>query len=194
MKAVTNLPEGYEEIYVVDLQKDKKIALLINGIAIVIAVLMIVPACFYVPVTSLFDMSEGIGEYFLRFGVLMGAMVLYMVLHELVHGITMKLCGTKKVKYGFTGMYAFAGSDDYYDRSGYITIALAPVILWGVVLVVINCFVPTEWFWVVYFVQISNLSGAAGDLFVTVRFSRMPADILVKDSGVAMRVFSKKNG
>ena len=34
----------------------------------------------------------------------------------------MKLCGTKKIKYGFTGLYAFAGSDDYYriTLTGYV--------------------------------------------------------------------------
>ena len=117
-------------------------------------------------------------------------MVLYMVLHELVHGAAMKICGTKKVRYGFTGAYAFAGSDDYYDKSAYIFIALAPVVLWGAVIAVVNPFVPESWFWVVYMIQIINLSGAAGDLFVTVRFSLLPKDILVKDYGVGMEVFS----
>lgn len=88
-------------------------------------------------------------------------------------------------------MYAFAGSEDHYDKSAYIFIALAPVILWGVVLAVINPFVSAQWFWVVYFVQIINLSGAAGDFFVSVRFSRLPKDILVKDYGVGMRVYSR---
>ena len=78
------------------------------------------------------------------------------------------------------------------DKKAYIFIALAPVVLWGVVLAVINCFVPTKWFWVVYLIQIANISGAAGDLFVTIKFSRFPKDILVKDYGVGMTVYSKE--
>ena len=105
----------------------------------------------------------------------------------------MKICGTKKVKYGFTGMYAFAGSEDYYDKKSYIFIALAPVVLWGIVLAIVNCFVPVEWFWVVYMIQIMNISGAAGDLFVTVKFSRFPQDILIRDHGVGMKVYSQKS-
>lgn len=81
---------------------------------------------------------------------------------------------------------------DFYDRKAYIFIALAPVILWGIILAVINPFVPAQWFWVVYLIQITNLSGAAGDLFVTVRFSRLPDDILIRDYGVGMTVFTKK--
>lgn len=190
MTSVGTLPEGYKEIYSVDLQKNKKMALFVNVLAVIIAVILAVPMQFLVPISTLFDMEDGLLLYAIRFVALIVLMIVYMVLHELVHGAAMKLCGTKKVKYGFTGMYAFAGSDDYYDKKSYTFIALAPVVLWGIVIALINPFVPVEWFWVVYILQIINLSGAAGDLFVTVKFSRFPKDILIKDHGVGMTVFS----
>jgi hypothetical protein len=186
------LPEGYKEIYSVNLQKNKKMAVVINLMALVIAAALAVPAHIVIPVSSLFDMSGGIGRYMLRFGVLLVLCVAYIILHELVHGAAMRMCGTKKIKYGFTGMYAYAGSDDYYAKKPYIFIALAPVVLWGVVLAAVNIFVPYDWFWVVYLIQISNLSGAAGDFFVTVKFLGMPKDILIKDCGVGMTVYSKE--
>ncbi len=192
MKAFETLPEGYGEFYAVDLQKDKKMSLVVNLLAAVIAVLMIVPMHFAVPVNTMFSMESGMQNYYIRFGALLVLMVLYMILHELVHGVAMKICGTKKVKYGFTGLYAFAGSKDFYNKKAYIFIALAPVVLWGIVLAVINALVPVEWFWIVYMIQIINVSGAAGDLFVTVKFSRMPGDILVQDYGVGMTVYSKE--
>lgn len=190
MKSFTELPMGYRQIFSVNLQKDKKIAMVINIGAIVIGIIMAVPMHFYISVTSLFDFSQGMGNYLARFIVLMVSMIAYIILHEAVHGVAMKICGTKKIKYGFTGLYAFAGSDDFYDKGSYIFIALAPVVLWGIVLAVINCFVPESWFWVVYFIQIANISGAAGDIYVTARFSKMPNDILVKDIGVGMTVYS----
>lgn len=189
MKAIGVLPEDYGEIYSLNLQKDKRAAIIVNLLALAIAAVMAVSMNFFVPVTSFFDMSGGIVRYFLRLAALIFLMVLYMVLHELVHGIAMKLCGTKRVKYGFTGLYAFAGSEDYYDKKSYIFIALAPIVLWGTVLAVVNFFVPTEWFWIVYMIQLINISGAAGDLFAAVKFSRMPKNILIQDSGVSMRVF-----
>ena len=190
-KAVSVLPQGYQFCLSVDLQKDKKLALLMNLLALFVGVAMAVPMHFAVPITTLFDMRQGIGAYFARFGVLLIGILLYMVLHEAVHGIAMKLCGTKKVKYGFTGLYAFAGSTDYYGKAAYIFIALAPVVLWGIVLLIINLFVPAAWFWVVYMIQIVNISGAAGDAYVTIRFAKLPKDILVQDSGTAMTVYSK---
>ncbi len=191
MKAVSSLPDGYKEIFKVNLQKDKKIAVSINVFAMTIAVVLAVPMHFYVPVTSLFNMDDGLGAYTLRFVCMMVSLVAYMILHELIHGITMKFFGTKKVKYGFTGLYAFAGSDDYYNKKSYITIALAPIVVLGATLAIINILVPKEWFWVVYFIQLTNISGAVGDMYVTAKFSKMPKDILVQDSGVGMTVYSK---
>lgn len=190
MKAVKELPVGYKKIFSVNLQKDKKIATIINVGAILIAVLMAVPMNFYIPISTLFDFTQGVKNYFTRFIVLMVSMIAYLILHEAVHGVAMKICGTKKVKYGFTGLYAYAGSDDFYDKKSYIFIALAPVVLWGIVLAVVNCFVSQNWFWVVYLIQISNISGAAGDIYVTAKFSKMPDDILVTDCGVGMTVYS----
>ncbi len=190
MKAVSELPKGYKEFFSVNLQKDKKIAIIINATAIIIGVLMAVPMNFYIPITTLFDFSQGMKNYFAKFIVLIVSVIAYLILHEAVHGVAMKICGTKKVKYGFTGLYAYAGSDDFYDKKSYIFIALAPVVLWGIVLAVINCLVSENWFWVVYFIQIYNISGATGDIYVTAKFSKMPDDILVKDSGVGMTVYS----
>lgn len=192
MKATEILPEGYSEICTVNLQEDKKTSLLVNLSAVIIAVLLAVPALFAVPVSYMFSMEKGIVDYMLRFVSLMVLGFVYLILHELVHGVAMKICGTKKVKYGFTGLYAFAGSEDFYDKKAYIFIALAPVVFWGIVIAVINLFVPLEWFWVVYFLQIINLSGAAGDLYVTIKFFRLPSDILVKDTGTMMTVYSKQ--
>lgn len=191
MKSYSTLPAGHRQIYTVNLQKDKRTAAFINVSALGIAAVMIIPMHFFVPISTLFDWSGGLLLYALRFFVLIVSMLLYMVLHELIHGAAMKVLGTKKIRYGFTGLYAFAGSTDFYDKTGYFFIALAPIVVFLIVFAVLNCVVPRTWFWVVYLLQVSNISGAAGDLFVTVKFSKMPKDILIQDSGVDMTVYSK---
>ena len=40
--------------------------------------------------------------------------------------------------------------------------------------------------------QIGNISGAAGDIYVTVRLWNEPSTILVRDTGVDMTVFNKQ--
>lgn len=192
MKAYKTLPENYKEIYSINIQKDKKTNIFVNILSLIIAILMVVPAFFAVPITTFFVYSGDLISLLIKLAIILVSIVIYMVLHEVVHGIVMKLCGTKKIKYGFNGLYAYAGSDDYYDKKSYIIIALAPIVLFGIILGIINALVPKEWFWVVYFIQLENISGAAGDLYVTFKFLKLPNDILVKDSGLGMSVFSVK--
>ena len=187
MKSYATLPEGYRQILHIDLQNDKKLMLIVNVLGTLIMVAMIVAAAFVVPLTTM----AGSGNL-IKLLVLFGGFVLYMVLHEAVHGIFMRRFCDAKVKFGFTGMYAFAGSEGYYCRRHYIIIALAPVVIWGIVLGILNIFVPYDWFYVVYLIQASNVGGAAGDLYVSWRMSKLPEDILVRDSGVAMSVYSQE--
>ena len=189
MTSYVALPQGYREILHIDLQKDNKLMLIVNALALIIGVVMIVPACMIVPVNTFFDYDH-MPAMLMKLVVLAVGFIAYMVLHEAVHGIAMKRYSEAKVRYGFTGMYAFAGSDGYYCRKHYIIIALAPIVVWGIVLGILNFVVPTSWFYVVYFLQVGNVSGAAGDLYVTWRFRKLPADILVRDTGVAMTVYS----
>ncbi len=190
MKALSKLPDGYTEILKLNLQNDKKPALLINLSALLIMAVMGVIGHLIVPITVLFDFSNGISVYILRLIVLALGIFIYIILHEFVHGVCMKCFGAQKIDYGLTGLYAYAGSTCYFAKKAYVIIALAPIIVWGIVLLVLNFFVNEQWFWVVYFIQIMNISGAAGDLYVTFKFSKMPKDILVQDTGIEMTVFS----
>ena len=61
----------------------------------------------------------------------------------------------------------------------------------GVVLLALCMLVPAPWFWTVYLIQIGNIAGAAGDFYVVWRFAAMPPDILVRDAGVDMTVYSR---
>ncbi len=181
MKTQRNLPENYQTLFHIDLQKDKKLALLVNGLALAITLLMVMAGFAFHPIEAI----PGLGKTLL---LLVGIMV-YLILHELVHGIFMRLFSGVRPHYGFTALYAYAGSDAYFNRTHYIIIALAPVVIWGVVLGVLCAVVGEGWFWFWYFLAIINLSGAAGDLYVTVRFSKLSPDILVQDTGVAMTVY-----
>ncbi len=190
-KNTKNLPSGYAEVLKLDLQKDTKKALLVNVLALILAAVMFVPAFFLRPF-SIFLSSSGAFPFLAKTALLLLGMVLYLVLHELVHGVAMKVClPGVKVRYGFTGLYAYAASQDaYFCKSSYILIALAPVVLWGAVLLILNLVVSADWFWVIYFIQIINISGAAGDLYMVYRLSGMSSEILVHDDGVSMVIFA----
>lgn len=187
MQKFLTLPEGYRKSFEIDLQKDKKLAVLVNVLALVIMAAVVFFGCRISPIEEFF--AGGI----LPMLMLLVGMVLYLVLHELVHGIFMRAFSGIRPHYGFTGLYAYAGSDAYFDRNHYLVIGLAPVVIWGIVLAgLCAAAVGTSWFWLFYLIEAMNLSGAAGDLYVTWRLLRQPSDILVQDSGVAMIVYTRE--
>ncbi|MBQ8994931.1 MAG: DUF3267 domain-containing protein [Oscillospiraceae bacterium] len=187
------LPEGYSEYYSVDLQKDKKTATFVNVLSLVLSLAVGIPMHLSYPIWHLFEMEDGFGAYLARMLVFLVSLIAYLCLHELTHAAVMKYYGATKVRFGFTGLYAYAGSlEDYFGKLPYIHIALAPVVVWGIVFFLLAFLVKGPWLWVVYFLQIMNIGGAAGDLYVAAKFSRFPSDILVRDTGVDMTVFSRE--
>lgn len=193
MKNTVSLPEGYSEEFGIDLQKNKKLMLLVNGIAVLLMAVMAFAGALIVPFSSLYSADGTWYMPLVKIFVMMAGYVAYIILHELVHGVFMKCFSGIKPKYGFTLMYAYAGSSAYFNKKSYIIIALAPVVIWGAVLGVLCAVLPQSWFWVVYLIQIGNISGAAGDFYVTFKFLKLPKDILVNDTGVAMTVYTKNN-
>ena len=192
MHAIQQLDSDYTVIKEVDLQKDKKTVLKVNGLAVVLTIVMMLIGMAIKPL----DLEAGIELepklLVIKCVVLCVGYVAYIILHEITHGIAMKHFGGKEVKYGFTGMYAFAGSlEDYFDKYAYLRITLAPVVVWGIVFLILNILIPS-WFWVIWFWQLGNISGAAGDFYVARLTSKLPDTIRVKDTGVSMTVYDKK--
>ena len=81
------LPDEYRVIRTVDLQRDRKTAVWVNLFSLLLLAGMIVPVLFAVPF-DLFRLEDGRTiVYFARLLVLIAALVAYLVLHELVHGV-----------------------------------------------------------------------------------------------------------
>ncbi len=189
MKAYQALPDGYGEVMRIDLQKDRKDSIAVNVLAGVVMVAVLAVGAFIVPAGEILDLDFGSG-LLLRFAVMIVGMLVYMVLHEMTHGAVMKAVGARKVRFGFTGMYAYAGSlEDYFDKGSYRLTALAPVVVWGIIFGVLAVVVPASWFWVIWFLQAANIGGSMGDVYVTAKLWKKPASILVRDTGVDMTVY-----
>lgn len=180
---IHELPEGFSLIREIDMQKDKKLAVLLNVLALLIGAVVLIIGVLIVPLSITINLQFLI--------LLLLAMVVYMVGHEFVHGIFFKKFSGKKAHFGFTGLYAYAGSDAYFTKKQYIIIGLAPIVVFGILFLILNILLPVRFFWFVYLLQGMNLSGAAGDLYVAILMKRLPADTLTFDSGIAMQFYSK---
>jgi hypothetical protein len=184
---MVHLPEGYRELKRVNLQKDKKIAVVFNLFALLLMLplmiigILIKPIKFDDPVNNLKAML-----------IILVLLIVYVVLHEAVHGIVIYIFTKKKPKFGFTGLYAYAGSDAFFNKKQYVIIALAPIIVWGLVLLLLNIILPFRIFWIIYFIQVNNISGAVGDLYITHYIKKMSPEILIQDTGIEVAIYSKQ--
>jgi len=183
------LPKGYRLVREVDLMKDKKLALWINLAALLVCVPLVAVRLLLHPAAVA---SVSLPGLLVKAGITLAGIVGYIILHELTHGLFIRLYCGEKAEYGFNGLYAYAGKKNAcFDKRSYCVIALSPVVLWGVVLLVLNLLLPAAWFWPVYLIQILNLSGAVGDAYVFFVLSKMPGDVLINDDGVSMRFYTQ---
>lgn len=189
LKTVQVLPDGYIERCTIDLQKNKKEAVIVNVLSALIALVMFAMMERKLPFMKWTDEMLAAKQLIPALAAIVVGMLIYVILHEFTHGAVMRLMGGKQVRYGFTGMYAYAGSEeDYFPKRQYLCIALAPVLVWGIIFLIMQLLF-TGWEWVVWFLQIANVGGAAGDIYVSAKVSRMSSTILVRDTGVSMTVF-----
>ncbi|MCL1792054.1 MAG: DUF3267 domain-containing protein [Peptococcaceae bacterium] len=183
------LPEGYSEIRRVNLQENTKLAVMINVLCFFVAVVMMLLGFLFVPINFAFG-SQNL--YVLA--AFMGSLILYFVFHELIHGLFIKIFSGQKAKYGFAGLFVYAGSDAYFNKRQYIVIGAAPVVLFGALFLCLNLFLTGGWFWFFYILQTLNIAGSVGDLYLIGLMTRMPADVLTHDKGIDMIIYSKSPG
>lgn len=181
---------GYKECTKIDLVKNKKEALLVNIYGIIIMVVMAV----FIPLLIM----GGIIEFNLEttfpifFIVLLISLILYIPLHEIVHGIVLKKYTDEKLSFGWKLVYAYCGSKEaVVDRKEYYAVALAPLLVFSVVfisLMVLNPSLSLVW----YVMEIMNVSGSVGDIYVSIKLKKEKSrDILITDSGTDMSFWSR---
>ena len=188
MKTTWTLPEGYGQKFLIDLKDNKKQFWIVNGLSLGITVLLLAVFAALMWFGFLELSGEGLPLQLLVMAV---GTVAYIPLHELVHGVFMRRYSGKRANYGFTLVYAYAGSECYFTRHDHRTISLAPVTFWGLVFLLLLFLLPVNWRWVPFLWQVFNLSGAAGDFYVFHRLGREPDTILCQDTGVKMTVFDR---
>lgn len=177
------LPAGYQLHGIMDLKKDKKIYTSIQITCIIIVICMIgLAKWFNFPTKS--SWSTGI---IILSTVLMS--IVYMAIHELTHGVFMKLLSSVKPVYFARFPFLCTGSTAYFNKKSFITVALAPVVLWGVLLITMLLLLPSDFFISVYIVIGLNFAGAAGDYFQVFAISKLPSTALIQDNGKETSVF-----
>jgi hypothetical protein len=126
-------------------------------------------------------------------GLALAGVLLTLVLHELTHGLAMRMFGASP-KYGIKPkwMIVYATSPGYaYRRNNYVVMALAPFIFLSALFVLGMWLLQgTLWVALLGLCGTLNAAGAIGDMWITTIALRYPATAYVMDERDGMRVFS----
>ena len=183
------LPQNFNLIKLINLSEDKKIWFSLNFGSLLVPILGLIGGHQQFPDAINTDILE-----FKNFLIFMVGHAVMILVHELIHGLFIKITSGFKVNYGLTLSYAYAGNKSaYFNKKSYLAIALSPFILLGILLQLALVFLPSAYFWLFYLLQVFNLGGALGDFYVAYLTLSMPNDVLVNDPGTEMHFYSKVN-
>ena len=187
------LPEGYTLKKEVD-AKNKKTALIFNGIALVILLAVIILIYFF-RLRHLgqinFDESLTILLYLLIYMVFM---IAYVVIHELTHGLFYKIFTKQKLKFGFNLSVAYCGvPEGYVAKVPALITVLAPLVLHSIWMITLVCTL-NDFYWnfVISLLLAAHLSGCVGDCYVSFLLIKYPKDVLVNDDGAKQTFYCKE--
>lgn len=181
------LPQGFKEDYKIDAKK-ASVGVLLNvvGGVICIGVLLL---CWYLKYGWTFiKIAEGEAVVWLL-SMLAGAVsiILYLILHELTHGLFYKLLTKQKLTFGLTLSVAYCGlKEGYVNKKTAVIAMLSPFVLHSIWMIVAICLVP-QMVWSCWLIVLFSLhiGGCFGDLYGTLIliFKYRGKAVLMSDSG-----------
>ncbi|MDE7082787.1 MAG: DUF3267 domain-containing protein [Clostridia bacterium] len=179
------LPEGYELKLHID-AKNKKTAIFYMILSLLPLVVIVAAACLIIEFAG--SGLSSLDSFYCTIALFAAvvAMIAYVILHELVHGITYKALTGGKLTFGLRWNVAFCGVPDIYVyRKAAKLAVLMPFLVFNVVFVALTVgmyFVNECAFLAAAFVFGMHLGGCMGDLHVTYML-----DHKFKDSKTLMR-------
>jgi Putative zincin peptidase len=119
---------------------------------------------------------------------ILGAIVI-LPLHELLHGLMFLLWGGRPFFGAKLPLALYCGArQQLFRRNQYIAVGLAPLVVITLAAFVLTLFSPVLASYTL-FANLSNFSGAVGDLWSVLRMARLPANALIEDTDAGYRAW-----
>jgi hypothetical protein len=191
--ASESLPNDYQEVLCWKVTEKRSRVITLNILGVLLFVIFgLIFSSLAVSLGKLHGFRFGLSEIGLAFV----AILLTFVLHELTHGLFMRIFGARP-KYGilWKGMMFYATSPGYtYRRNNYVVIALAPFVFISILIVLgMWLFQGTLWVALLGICGVINASGAIGDMCMTMIVLRYATTAYVMDERDGIRVFLPKS-
>ena len=177
----TELPENAKLVKTID-AKNKKTMLIFNLVAIIIMVASILP---FVIIRDFTLKDVKSKELLIGLAIYIIGMILYIILHELTHGIVYKILTKQKLTFGITLSCAFCGVPNVYvtKRTALLAI-LAPFVVYTLILLPLIILLPANMICLALVLIFgTHTSGCVGDLYGTYVLLKLKGNILMNDTG-----------
>lgn len=183
------LPSGYTEALVVD-AKNKATAVIMNVVALAVTAVIIAVAVIIIRPVGFLENYSIVRNLFFLF-----ALVIYIVLHEVVHGIAYKLLTGQKLTFGLTLSVAYCGVPDIYVyRTAALIAVLAPFCVFTVVFGAGLLLIGDMWDKLYTAVLFGlHIGGCVGDLYAAALYLFKLRDplTLMRDTGPKQTFYTK---
>jgi len=179
-----NLPSDYQFHTNFDFNKDKKI---LYGLQIsLFAILGLMIGLSYLLELPMKSSWSTVATILITVGMA----GFYLIIHEFTHGAFYYFLSGVKPIYAVKLPYLATGSPVYFNKTSFMIIALAPVVVWGIILTLMLLFLPADFFKSIYIVLAINFAGSSGDIFLSYKLSKLPSKALFQDkTGTDPKVF-----
>ena len=179
----STLPAGYQAKRTFDMSKDKQLNMVIQfSFLFITGVLIGVALWVGLPLST--DLNP-----FLSFLVTVLLVLIYMSLHELTHTLFIKIFSGSLPSFRIRFPFLSVGSEATFKRSEFIVIALAPVLLWGALLIILLFVIPERFFLSIFILVIVNFAGSGGDYVQAYIAFNSHAHTLFQDNGKKTTLF-----
>jgi len=155
--------------------------------------------------SGIFFVALNVATYYwqkhtLNLGVTFGDAILWLViniigsivilpLHELIHGLTFLLWGGRPFFGAKLPFALYCGArQQLFRRNQYLAAGLAPLVVITIAALILTLFSPVLASYTL-FANLSNFSGAVGDLWTGARLARLPARALIEDTDSGYRAW-----
>ena len=183
-------PLGYREVLYWKISEKPSRLLLMNLLSV--PLLILAGSVFFGLAFGLGWLPPGFQFGVVHYLALVAGLLLILVLHELAHGIAMRLFGANP-QYGVMwdkAMFYATAPGFAFPRSQYLVVALTPLISLSLLsILAMWVLAGTPWVLVIAFAATINAAGAIGDLWITSLVLRYPRQAYVIDEQDGMRIF-----
>lgn len=188
------LPEGYREIHLYDIE-GRKFRILTGPVSFAVS-LMVAALVFLFKVGFILDGIHLSWNplYLLHILTVIGIVLAYTVIHELTHGLVYWLFTRRRLSFGFVGSMAYCGVPGIYvKRDVAAASCIAPFVIYTAVYLVLLAALPVNVFWIVLLITFMNhLGGCFADIYAFVVMMKNGRDLLMEDNGRDQHVFVKQ--